>query len=176
MLAYSMAGLARIPTLTALPSRYPNPLGHSNVSSTGWKSCQINIYCEPARDLKLMLPKQRSLNIMSNENEAVSKLTRYEIVLPRYSNDGVFIPDDLRDLTFRQVALRFKGASMETQGIRGIWYNGDHPQQEENSRLFIDVEDTQESLEWFIEFKQMLRSRFQQIDIWMTRHPIEFIK
>ena len=43
------------------------------------------------------------------------------------------------------------------------------------TRVFVDVPDAPESLEFFREFKEKLKGRFQQIDIWMTTYPIDVI-
>jgi len=42
-------------------------------------------------------------------------------------------------------------------------------------RVFIDVEDRPEHLEFFRNYKERLKSRFNQIDIWMTTYPIEVL-
>jgi len=81
----------------------------------------------------------------------------------------------LHDKTFREIAHFTQGASFETQEIRGLWYNGDHPQMELNVRLFVDVLATADNYRWFQDYKKTLMDRFEQLDIWMTRHPIERI-
>ena len=43
------------------------------------------------------------------------------------------------------------------------------------TRVFLDVPDTPESFEFFREFKETVKQRFQQIDIWMTTYPIQVI-
>jgi hypothetical protein len=42
-------------------------------------------------------------------------------------------------------------------------------------RVFVDVPDISESRQFFVDFKQRLKARFQQIDIWMTTYPIEVL-
>jgi len=37
------------------------------------------------------------------------------------------------------------------------------------------VPDTTENRQFFIQFKQSLKERFQQLDIWLTTHSIEVI-
>jgi hypothetical protein len=41
--------------------------------------------------------------------------------------------------------------------------------------MFVDVSDTAQNRRFFIEFKELLKERFQQIDIWMTTYLIEVI-
>jgi hypothetical protein len=42
-------------------------------------------------------------------------------------------------------------------------------------RVFVDVPDVPENRQFFREFKERLKARFQQIDIWMTTYPIEVL-
>jgi len=42
-------------------------------------------------------------------------------------------------------------------------------------RIFVDVPDTAENRQFFAEFKERLKARFQQIDIWMTTHLVEIL-
>jgi hypothetical protein len=42
-------------------------------------------------------------------------------------------------------------------------------------RVFVDVADTADNREFFVGFKEQLKSRFRQIDIWMTTYLIEVI-
>ena len=42
-------------------------------------------------------------------------------------------------------------------------------------RAFVDVPDVPENREFFVEFKERLKARFQQLDIWLTTYPIEVI-
>ena len=42
-------------------------------------------------------------------------------------------------------------------------------------RVFVDVPDTPESREFFVSFKERAKSRFRQIDIWMTTYRIEVL-
>jgi hypothetical protein len=42
-------------------------------------------------------------------------------------------------------------------------------------RVFVDVADDPEHRRFFLGFKDRLKERFQQIDIWMTTYPIEVL-
>ena len=44
-----------------------------------------------------------------------------------------------------------------------------------NVRIFVDVPDTVENRQFFIDFKERLKERFQQVDVWMTTYPLEVI-
>ena len=43
-------------------------------------------------------------------------------------------------------------------------------------RMFVDVPDLAENLQFFREFKERVKARFQQIDIWVTTYPIEVLR
>lgn len=42
-------------------------------------------------------------------------------------------------------------------------------------RMFVDVPDTPENRQFFEEYKEHLKGRFRQIDIWLTTYAIEAI-
>jgi len=39
----------------------------------------------------------------------------------------------------------------------------------------VDAKDTPENRRFFTDLKQQLKTRFQQLDIWLTVHPIELL-
>ncbi|GFP31501.1 hypothetical protein HKBW3S34_02421, partial [Candidatus Hakubella thermalkaliphila] len=53
----------------------------------------------------------------------------------------------------------------------GIWTHGSKEYSDELIRL-IDIETTSETEKFFKELKERLKIRFQQIEIWITAHPI----
>jgi hypothetical protein len=104
-----------------------------------------------------------------------STFRRYEILLPLRFNSGETVPDDLFAQTLLDIRSKFGAVSAETQIIRGIWQHEESDFRDELSRIFVDVLDTPENREFFREFKETLKARFQQIDIWMTTYPIEVV-
>jgi hypothetical protein len=40
-------------------------------------------------------------------------------------------------------------------------------------RVFVDVADAPENREFFSQFKEHLKVRFRQVEIWLTTYPIE---
>lgn len=42
-------------------------------------------------------------------------------------------------------------------------------------RLFVDVADRPEHREFFVQFKVLLKQRFDQLDIWVVSHLIDVI-
>jgi hypothetical protein len=100
---------------------------------------------------------------------------RYEILLPRRFNDGQSIPR--RWLTEAVVELRerFGGVSCEIQAIRGEWEAEGEVYRDELVRVFVDVEDTAENRDFFLHFRERLKSRFRQLAIWMTSYSIDVL-
>jgi hypothetical protein len=100
---------------------------------------------------------------------------RYELLLPRKFNDGRQVPDDLIADTLIELEEQFGAVSSETQAIRGMWRHDDELFRDELLRIFVDTEDLPGSRAFFIDFKERLKDRFQQIDIWMTTYPIDVL-
>ncbi len=100
---------------------------------------------------------------------------RYEFLLPLRFNDGQTVPDDLIAQTVLDIRQQFRAVSSETQIIRGIWEHEGTVHRDDLTRIFVDVPDVPESHTFFRKFKELLKARFQQIDIWMTTYPIEVI-
>jgi hypothetical protein len=102
-------------------------------------------------------------------------LRRHEVLLPLRSNEGQPIPDSLIADTLVELEQRFGSVSSETQVIRGQWRHQDRSYRDELVRVFVDVADTGENRAFFVSYKEQLKSRFQQLGIWMTTYLIEVI-
>jgi hypothetical protein len=100
---------------------------------------------------------------------------RFEVLLPLRFNDGTPIPDDAIADTLLELEQRFGAVSCETQTIRGQWRFGGQSYRDDLIRLFVDTNDDEESRKFFVDFKEQLKARFQQIDIWMTTYVIEVL-
>jgi hypothetical protein len=104
-----------------------------------------------------------------------SSLRRFEILLPLRFNDGTPVPDTLVGQTILELRQRFNAISAESQVIRGHWQHQGEEFRDELVRLFVDVADTPENQAFFVSYKEQLKTRFKQLDIWMTTYPIEVI-
>ena len=100
---------------------------------------------------------------------------RYEILLPRRFNDGVHVPPSLLRQTFRELEARFGAVSAERQTILGAWRQGGKSYRDELVRMFVDAPATPEHDQFFLEFKETLKGRFQQLEIWVTSHDIRVL-
>lgn len=74
-----------------------------------------------------------------------------------------------------ELESHFGAVSCETQMIRGLWHHEGRPYRDELIRVFVDADDTPESRQFFLAFKELLKSRFQQLDIWLATYPIEVL-
>ena len=104
-----------------------------------------------------------------------STLRRFEILLPLRFNDGQPIPDELVGQTLLELRQKFGAVSAETQVIRGHWQHQGEVFRDELVRVFVDVADSSDNHNFFVGFKEQLKVRFQQVDIWMTTYLIEVI-
>lgn len=100
---------------------------------------------------------------------------RYEILLPLRFNDQQPVPDEVLGETIMELRQRFGSVSAETQVIRGVWQHEGESFRDELTRVFVDVPDSPENQQFFQEYKELLKARFRQLDIWMTTYPIEVI-
>ena len=100
---------------------------------------------------------------------------RFEILLPLRFNDGQAVPDELVADTLLELRERFGAVSAETQTIQGLWQHEGKIFRDDLVRLFVDVGDSAENLEFFQSFKERLKLRFKQLDIWLTTYPVEVL-
>jgi hypothetical protein len=100
---------------------------------------------------------------------------RYEILLPLRFNDGQAVPESLVGDTLFELRQRFGAVSSETQTIRGTWQHEGQIYRDDLIRVFVDVPDLPETRQFFVEYKELLKGRFQQLDIWLTTHALEVL-
>ena len=100
---------------------------------------------------------------------------RFEILLPLRFNDGQPVPDELTGATILELRERFGAVSCETQVIRGVWQHENQIYRDDLARVVVDAPDEPQSREFFVRFKERLKERFQQLDIWLTTYPIEVL-
>ena len=102
-------------------------------------------------------------------------LRRYEILVPLLFNDGRPVPEQLLARTFAELPQRFGAASWETQTVRGTWEFRGTVYEDNLTRFFVDVADLPEHRVFFQEFKQDLKLRFDQLEIWISSHSLDVI-
>lgn len=102
-------------------------------------------------------------------------LRRFEILLPLRFNDGQPVPDDVIADLLLALEARFGAVSSETQTFHGIWSHEGQSYRDELVRVFVDAPDSPESIAFFVQYKERLKSTLRQIDIWLTTYPIEVL-
>lgn len=100
---------------------------------------------------------------------------RYEILLPLKHNDGGNVENALIEQTREELIARFGAASTMPNALRGVWVHEGQRYEDELLRIIVDVEDAEPHREFFVEFKQTLLQRFDQLDIYITSHIVEII-
>jgi len=100
---------------------------------------------------------------------------RYEILLPLRFNDGKRVPKALLAQTVLELEERFGAVSCETQIIHGRWRSQGKAFRDDLMRVCVDAEATPEVKAFFASFKERVKGRLQQLDIWLTSHEIEIL-
>ena|SRR6267154_1336680 len=100
---------------------------------------------------------------------------RYEITLPTRYNDGSPVEPEKYLITRRDIAARFGALTFLPQPIHGEWTHQEVRYEDTNIRIIVDVEDTPQNSEFFVRFKQVLKERFRQLDIWIVSHEIRIV-
>lgn len=105
----------------------------------------------------------------------MSGFSRFELLLPLQFNDGRPVPRALLAQTAEEIQRQFGGVSWEPQVIEGFWRHGGVEFRDQLNRIFVDAEDTPENRQFFLNLKQQIKARFDQLDVWLTVHPIEVL-
>jgi hypothetical protein len=100
---------------------------------------------------------------------------RYEILLPLKYNDGTPVEPEKFQETRRELVRRFGALTMDAPPTSGLWISGGREYMDELMRFVVDAEATPDTDEFFRNFKERLKERFRQIEIWMTASPIRLL-
>lgn len=100
---------------------------------------------------------------------------RYEILLPLKYNDGTVVEPEKFQATRRELVERFGAITMDTPPISGLWVSGTREYQDELVRFVVDAASSPDTDKFFRDFKERLKDRFRQIEIWITAYPIRLL-
>ena len=100
---------------------------------------------------------------------------RYEITLPTRYNDGREIEPAKFLATRRELSGKFGALTFLPEPIQGEWTHKQLRFEDVNLRIIVDVEDTAENAEFFAKFKETLKQRFEQIEIWIVSYEIRIV-
>jgi hypothetical protein len=100
---------------------------------------------------------------------------RFEMLLPKKFNDGDDVPPSVFEDAIGTLKERFGSVSAETQDIEGYSIHRGEEFNDDLARMYVDVPDTADNLQFFQEFKERLKQQFRQVDIWIATHPVEVL-
>src|SRR5437870_6345730 len=100
---------------------------------------------------------------------------RYEILLPLRHNDGRPVSDEKLNQTREELVNQFDAISVQPQSIQGIWVHEGIRYEDISVRFSVDVNDTPESRQFFLQFKATLLERFEQLEIYIASYSVEIL-
>jgi hypothetical protein len=89
-------------------------------------------------------------------------------------NDGTLIEAEKFDQTAEELCDRFGGVTQDSVRITGTWKYGGTRYRDELLRMRVDTKDPF-AIAFLQAKKEFWKTRFQQIDIWITAYEIEII-
>lgn len=104
----------------------------------------------------------------------LSNKIRVEIVLPLYYNDKTQIERGKFLETRRELTAKFGGCTVMSPA-EGLWIDKDIEYNDINSGFYVIAPHIEDSLRFFREYKEVLKKKFDQLDILITYYPIESI-
>jgi hypothetical protein len=102
-------------------------------------------------------------------------MIRFEILLPLFYNDGRAVEDQSFVDTDDELVATFGATSTDAVTVRGHWLYQSTIYEDRLIRVRIDVEDAAENWQKMRDMKEVLKRRFDQIDIWISAHRIEIV-
>lgn len=103
------------------------------------------------------------------------KLKRFEILLPLNYNDGRPIEPEKFLLTHRALIEKFHATTVDTIEASGSWLYRGTLYRDRLMRVTIDSDQPDEAYAFFRNYKEVLKARFEQLDIWITAHDVDLI-
>ena len=100
---------------------------------------------------------------------------RYEILLPLRYNTGEQIESGKFQITHNDLMERFGAISKDLIEVSGHWYYQGTVYIDKLHRWRLDIRDTGKNRKFLKEFKDVLKERFAQEEIWITATKIETI-
>jgi hypothetical protein len=103
-----------------------------------------------------------------------AKIRRFELLLPTTYNDGSDIERAKFEQTTKELSDRFSGLTQELVQLHGIWRFAGKLFEDKLLRIRVDSGDST-AVAFLKSYKQVLKARFDQLDIWITAHEIEVV-
>ncbi len=100
---------------------------------------------------------------------------RYEIHLPLKYNDGRSVSAELFEQTREDLIAQFGAMTLLPQSAIGVWVHQGTRYEDDLLRFIVDVDDTPEHQQFFVDFKMALLERFDQIEIYIASYPVDIL-
>jgi hypothetical protein len=100
---------------------------------------------------------------------------RYEMRLPLKYNDGRPVEDEKVYQTREELISRFDAVEMLPGLAQGTWVHEGTRYDDDLRRVIVDVDDTPENRQFFLDFKGVLRERFEQVEVYIVSYPVEIL-
>ena len=97
---------------------------------------------------------------------------RYEILFPTRYNDGSQVEEEKFAQTRRELIAEFGAITWHPDRLQGAWTHEDRVFEDANIKVVVEVEDTPGTERFFHAFKDTVKARFRQIDIWMVSYEV----
>jgi hypothetical protein len=104
----------------------------------------------------------------------LSDKIRIEILLPLYYNDKTQIEPGKFLKTRNELTAKFGGCTVITPA-EGSWIDKGIEYNDINSGFYVIAPHTEDSIRFFQDYKEVLKKRFNQLDILITYYPIKNI-
>jgi hypothetical protein len=102
-------------------------------------------------------------------------LRQFVILLPLFFNDGSRVPAELFLQTYEELIDQFGGLSVDEVEVSGYWRHEGVRYEDVLKRLTVVAADLPEHDAFIRRFKERLKERFDQIEIWITAQRIDVI-
>jgi hypothetical protein len=107
---------------------------------------------------------------------------RVEILIPTHYeptlNNGKYekINGDEYATTYKELNDHFRGWTHDPTVKAGEWLDDDGVKFSDNTTtLYCDIDDTEKNKQFWIGYKEVLKKRFKQKEIYITIHDVEVI-
>jgi hypothetical protein len=90
-------------------------------------------------------------------------------------NNGQKIEKEKFLITHEELVDRFGATTTDSTRIVGRWIYQNQLYEDKLIRITIDVPESEDSDAFFRQYKEILKERFRQIDVWITSYTIEII-
>ncbi len=100
---------------------------------------------------------------------------RYEMLLPLKYNDGRPVEAEKFAQTRDELVAHFDAVTFQPGVVQGSWVHEGVRYEDDLRRVVVDVDDSAETRQFFLNYKPVLRERFQQIEVYITSYSVEII-